>query len=164
LFTIYIVEMAKKQTTIIDDISLSNLQVDSSPEDHNLKPQDWIRLMRNYLRMTQAELAKRANITQANLVAIESGKVDPRVSTLQRIYQGLSCRLSVEPRPQKPLEEILRGRARAVALKRLKKTMGTMALEEQAPEKEIFKKLLEKRTDEILRDPREKLWRQNHDG
>jgi transcriptional regulator with XRE-family HTH domain len=120
--------------------------------------------MRNYLRMTQAELAKRANITPANLVAIESGKVDPRVSTLQRIYQGLSCRLSVEPRPQKPLEEILRGRARAVALKRLKKTMGTMALEEQAPEKEIFKKLLEKRTDEILRDPREKLWRQNHDG
>ena len=35
--------------------------------------------------MTQAELAKRAKITQANLVAIESGKVDPRVSTLQRI-------------------------------------------------------------------------------
>ena len=127
--------MKKKQITIIDDIALSKLQVDSSPEDHNLKPRDWIRLLRNYLRMTQTELAKRANITQANLVAIESGKVDPRVGTLQRIYQGLSCRLSVEPRPQKPLEEILRGRARAVALKRLKRTMGTMALEEQAPEK-----------------------------
>jgi len=42
--------------------------------------------------------------------------------------------------------------------------MGTMALEEQAPEKEVFKKLLEKRTDEILRDPRDKLWRKDHDG
>jgi predicted DNA-binding mobile mystery protein A len=157
-------EMAKKQTTIMDDISLSKLQVDSSPEDHNLKPQGWIRLMRNYLRMTQAELAKRANITQANLVAIESGKVDPRVSTLQRIYQGLYCHLSVEPRPQKPLEELLRGRARAIALQRLKKTMGTMALEEQAPEKEMFRKLLEKRTDDILRDPREKLWRKENGG
>ena len=127
----------------------------------HLSPKDWIRLLRNYLRMTQAELAKRANITQANLVAIESGKSDPRVSTLQRIYRGLSCNLSVEPRPQKPLEEILRGRARAIALKRLKKTMGTMALEEQAPEKEMFKKLLEKRTNDILYNPREKLWRQD---
>lgn len=114
--------------------------------------------------MTQAELAKRAKITQANLVAIESGKVDPRVGTLQRIYQGLSCHLSLEPRPQKPLEELLRDRARAIALQRLNKTMGTMALEEQAPEKEMFRKLLEKRTDDILRDPREKLWRKENGG
>jgi predicted DNA-binding mobile mystery protein A len=157
-------EMRKKNTTIVDDISLSKLPVDSSSEDHNLKPRDWIRLLRNYLRMTQTELAKRANITQANLAAIESGKADPRVSTLQQIYKGLSCHLSVEPRPQKSLDAILRGRARAIALKRLKKTMGTMALEDQAPEKEVFRKLLEKRTDEILRDPREKLWRKDHDG
>ncbi len=156
--------MRKKQTTIIDDIALSQLQVDLPSKDHTLKPSDWIRLLRNYLRMTQAELAKRANITQANLVAIESGKTDPRVSTLQRIYEGLSCGLSLEPRPKTSLEDILRGRARAVALTRLKKTMGTMALEDQAPEAEVFRKLLEKRTDEILRDPREKLWRNDRDG
>lgn len=143
---------------------LSKLRVDSSREDHDFKPSDWIRLLRNYLLMTQAELAKRANITQANLVAIESGKVDLRVSTLQRIYEGLSCHLSLEPRPKKSLEEVLRGRARAIALQRLKKTMGTMALEGQAPEKEVFRKLLEKRTDEILADPREKLWRKDHEG
>ena len=164
MFTIYIIGMRKKHTTIIDDIVLSKLRVDSSLADHNLQPKDWIRLLRNYLRMTQAELAKRANITQANLVAIESGKSDPRVSTLQRIYRGLSCHLSLDPRPQKPLDEILRGRARAIALQRLKKTMGTMALEDQAPEAEVFRKLLEKRTDDILRDPREKLWPKDHDG
>jgi transcriptional regulator with XRE-family HTH domain len=156
--------MNEKLTTIADEVVLSKLQVNPSSEDHHLQPKDWIRLLRTYLRMTQAELAKRAKITQANLGAIESGKVDPRVSTLQRIYQGLYCGLSIEPRPQKPLEELLRGRARAIALQRLKKTMGTMALEEQAPEKEMFRKLLEKRTDDILRDPREKLWRKNHDG
>lgn len=156
--------MRKKNTTIIDDIALSKLKVNSSPDDHKLKPKDWIRLLRNYLRMTQAELAERAKITQAALVAIESGKADPRVSTLQQIYKGLSCHLSVEPRPEKPLEDILCNRARVIALKRLKKTMGTMALEEQAPEKEIFKKLLKKQTDEILRDPRERLWRKDHDG
>lgn len=153
----------KKHATIVDDIALSGLAVDASPVDHNLRPGDWIRLLRNHLRMTQTELSKRANITQANLVAIESGKVDPRVSTLQRIYRGLSCNLNVAPRPQKPLDEILRSRARSTALKRLKKTMGTMALEKQAPEKEMFRKLLEKRTDEILRDPRERLWRNDDD-
>ena len=156
--------MKKKPTTIIDDIALSQLQTNSPGEDYDLKAHDWIRLLRQYLRMTQAELAERANITQPNLAGIESGKVDPRVSTLQRIFNGLSCHLRVEPQPQKPLEEILRGRARAVALKRLKKTMGTMSLEAQAPDKELFKKLLEKRTDEILNDSREKLWRKDHDG
>lgn len=156
--------MRRKPITIIDDIALSKLRVDSVAEDQNLKPRDWIRLLRTYLRMTQAELAKRANITQANLAAIESGKTDPRVSTLQRIYKALSSNLSLEPIPKKPLEETLRDRARAMALKRLKKTMGTMALEEQAPDKEIFQKLLEKRTDEILRDPRERLWSKDYDG
>ncbi len=80
--------MKKRSTTIVDDIVLSKLRVDSSPEYHVLESRDWIRLLRNYLRMTQAELAKRANITQPNLVAIESGKVTPRVSTLQRIYEA----------------------------------------------------------------------------
>jgi hypothetical protein len=38
--------------------------------------------------------------------------------------------------------------------------MGTMALEHQAPEADVFRQLLEKRTDEILADRREKLWQQ----
>jgi hypothetical protein len=39
-----------------------------------------------------------------------------------------------------------------------------MALEEQSVGKEIFEKLLEKRTDQILHNPREKLWRQDSDS
>jgi hypothetical protein len=75
----------------------------------------------------------------------------------------MSCDLVLEPRPQKPIKEVLRGRARSVALKRLKQSMGTMALEKQAPEPEVFKQLLEKRTDDILADRREKLWQQPAD-
>jgi hypothetical protein len=37
--------------------------------------------------------------------------------------------------------------------------MGTMALENQAPDEEVFRQLLEKRTDEILKDERERIWR-----
>ena len=146
--------MKRKLVTIIDDIALSRLQVQDSTEASSRTPGDWIRILRNRLRMTQTELAKRAHITQPNLAAIESGKVDPQVDTLRRIYQGLWCDLNIEPRLQKPLEDILRGRAGTVALKRLKHTMGTMALEDQAPDKETFKRLLEKRTDDILRSRR----------
>ncbi|MDF0675639.1 MAG: helix-turn-helix domain-containing protein [Nitrospira sp.] len=146
--------MKLKPGTIIDDIALSHLQVQDATEPSNRTPGDWIRILRNRLRMTQTELAKRAHITQPNLAAIESGRVDPQVGTLRRIYQGLWCDLNIEPRLEKPLEELLRGRARTVALKHLKHTMGTMALEDQAPDNEIFRRLLEKRTDDILRSRR----------
>ncbi len=155
--------MKRKLVTILDDIALSRLTVELPTAASNRSPGDWIRILRNYLRMTQGELAQRAHITQPNLAAIESGKVDPQLGTLRRIYEGLSCTLSIEPRPKKPHEEILRGRARMVALKRLKQTMGTMALESQAPEKETFRQLLEKSTDNILRSTRKRISDKNHD-
>lgn len=156
--------MKRKLVTILDDLALSRLTVEPPTGTSHRSPGDWIRILRNYLRMTQSELAQRAHITQPNLAAIESGKVDPQLGTLQRIYEGLSCTLSVEPRPQKPLEEILRGRARTVALKRLKQTMGTMALERQAPEEEAFRQLLEKSTDNILRSTRKRISGKNDGG
>ncbi|MDH4304039.1 MAG: helix-turn-helix domain-containing protein, partial [Nitrospira sp.] len=143
--------------TVLDDLALSKLTVRVSRDVHKLAVGEWIRLLRNRLRMTQAELAQRAHITQPNLAAIESGKVDPQVGTLRRIYEGLECELNLEPLLHKSLEELTRDRARAVALKRLKHTMGTMALEDQAPDEETFKQLLEKRTDDILRSGRKRI-------
>lgn len=149
-----------KSPKILNEIALSKLQGDSSPQEPNLSPGQWISLVRKTLRMTQADLAKRANITRANLVAIELGKADPRVSTLRRIYQGLSCNLQVAPHPQKPIEKILRVRARAIAQKRLEEEMGTLGPED-SPDKKMVKKLLKKRTEEVLHDPRERLWRED---
>lgn len=154
--------MARRRLNIVDEMALSRL---SPPEAKTREPShgDWIRILRDSLRMTQAELASRAKITQPHLVGIESGKTDPQISTLKRIFQALSCDLVIEPRPNKPIKELLRGRARSIALKRLKQSMGTMALEKQTPEPEVFKHLLEKRTDDILADRREKLWQQPAD-
>lgn len=149
--------MRQKFITVIDDIALSRLTIRTSRGTSKLTAGDWVRLLRNRLRMTQAELAQLAHITQPNLAAIESGKVDPQIGTLQRIYEGLGCELNLEPLLHKSLEELTRGRARAVALKRLKQTMGTMALEDQAPDKDTFRQLLEKRTDDILRSPRKRI-------
>ncbi len=145
-------------SSIIDNSALTQLLHEPiSVLDPEPSPGDWIRIMRKYLRMTQTELAKKAKITQPHLVDIEKGKIDPQWGTLRRIFEAMSCNLGIRPEPNKPLEGVLRGRARSVALKRLKQTMGTMALEGQAPEKEMFQKLLESRTDEILSDKSERL-------
>lgn len=151
----------RQRLNIVDEMALSRL---TPVEDRPIgEPSyaDWIRILRNSLRMTQAELAHRARISQPHLAGIEGGKIDPQISTLKRLYEALSCKLSVEPRPNKPIKELLRGRARSVALQRLKRSMGTMALEGQAPEADVFRAVLEKRTDEILNDQREKLWLAN---
>jgi predicted DNA-binding mobile mystery protein A len=150
--------MGRKRLHIIEDKALAELLSSRDQRAWHPPYNDWVRILRGYLRMTQTELAQRAGILQSHVVKIESGKGDIQINTLRKVFDALSCHLLIEPLPQKPLSEILRGRARTVALKRIKQSMGTMALEDQAPEGELFKQLLEKKTDEILSDRREKLW------
>ena len=154
--------MNRKRLNIVENISISNLK----PQVKSTAPRpsygEWIRILRTSLRMSQAELAKRASIPQSHIASIETGKTDPQLSTMRRIFNALSCDLVIEPRPAKSLQDLLRDRARAVALRRLKQSMGTMALENQAPDAEVFRKLLENRTDEIVNDKREHLWREEN--
>ena len=154
--------MGRKHFDLIEKRALGQLQRGDT-EAASLPFSQWIRLLRKQLRMTQAELAERSKLPQSHIVKIESGKADVQISTLERIFSAMSCELILRPLPQKPIDDILRGRARAVALARRKQTMGTMALEGQAAEAETFRELLEKKTDEILSDPREKLWNKTHE-
>ncbi|WP_457753881.1 CBS domain-containing protein [Thermococcus sp.] len=48
-----------------------------------------IRRIRKELGITQEELARRAGVTQAYIAKLESGKVDPRLSTFNRILEAL---------------------------------------------------------------------------
>ncbi len=156
--------MRRRRLTILDDMFLDRLDQQSArSEGAPASISEWIQVLRSYLRMTQRELAKRAKVTQPHLAEIESGKRDPRWGTLKRIFAALSCELYIDPQPKKSIKEVLRGRARKLALKRLKQSMGSMALENQASDREIFLKLLEKRTDEILADRSQRLWQNEND-
>ena len=55
---------------------------------HLPSPKD-IRRMRKRLGLTQTDLAQRANVSQSLIARIESGSVDPRLSTLKRILEAL---------------------------------------------------------------------------
>lgn len=53
-------------------------------------PCDTIRERRCDLGWTQAELAERTGVTQADISRIENGLLDPRWSTLERIFSALA--------------------------------------------------------------------------
>ncbi|CAD5244082.1 CBS domain-containing protein [Thermococcus camini] len=53
-----------------------------------IEPQE-IRRIRKELGITQEELAEKAGVTQAYIAKLETGKVDPRLSTFNRILQAL---------------------------------------------------------------------------
>lgn len=156
--------MTGKNLNIMEDKALASLSPGPSKSVWQPAHNEWIRILRTTLRMTQSELAARARLSQSHIVAIESGMGDIQIGTLKKVFKALSCDLSMKPLPEKPLDEILKGRARAIALKRLKQSMGTMALERQAPEDDDFLRLLEKKTNEILNDRREKLWNKSDEG
>ena len=71
------------------------------PAAVRLAPGQWVRTMRVALRMTQAQLARRARVTQPHVALIESGKVDPGVATLRVIFDALFCDLVVLPIPRR---------------------------------------------------------------
>jgi transcriptional regulator with XRE-family HTH domain len=64
-----------------------------------LSPGEWIRAMRWALRMTQAQLARRAGVSQQHVALIEAGRVDPKVGTLRTLLRSLYCDLALLPVP-----------------------------------------------------------------
>jgi predicted nucleotidyltransferase/DNA-binding XRE family transcriptional regulator len=61
--------------------------------------------------LTQAELARRAGVTQSVVSAYEAGRREPALSTLSRLVEatGASLRLRVEPHNPKRLPATTRG-------------------------------------------------------
>ena len=53
------------------------------------RPGDMIRSSRTALGWTQAELARRAGVSQADISRIESGQLDARWSTIHRLSEAL---------------------------------------------------------------------------
>ncbi len=96
-----------------------------------------IRLIREKLFMTQAQLAKRAGIPQSHIAKIEIGKTNPRLDTLQKIVKALYCDLLIVPKPVQDLNVLVRERIHQTAKKKVEHVKGTMRLENQLPSNKI---------------------------
>jgi transcriptional regulator with XRE-family HTH domain len=74
-------------------------------------PSALLRALRATLRMSQAQLARRCGVPQAHIARVESGVLDPRLSTLRRLFDAMFCDLVVLPRARKRPTDALAERA-----------------------------------------------------
>jgi predicted DNA-binding mobile mystery protein A len=110
----------------------------------------WIKAVREALGMTTAQLARRLGVKQPSVVAIEQSEAKGTIelATLRRVAEALDCTLIFALVPKKPLEAIVRDRARTFARRRRGPAEHSMLLEDQ----KVEDKDAEARLDEIVRD------------
>ena len=116
----------------------------------------WIKAVREALGMTTAQLARRLGVKQPSVVAIEQSEAKGTIelATLRRVAEALDCTLIFALVPKKPLEAIVRDRARTFARRRRGPVEHSMLLEDQ----KVNDQDADARLDEIVRDVNPRLF------
>ena len=116
----------------------------------------WIKAIREALGMTAEQLAKRLGVKQPSVVAMEQSEVKDSIelATLRRVAEALDCTLVYAFVPNKPLETMVRDRARAFARGRRKPVEHSMLLEGQ----KVKGKDSEAQLDDIVRETNPRLF------
>jgi predicted DNA-binding mobile mystery protein A len=116
----------------------------------------WIKAVREALGMTTGQLAKRLGVKQPSVVALEQSEAKGTIelATLRRVAEALDCALIFALVPKKPLEAMVRDRARTFARRRRGPVEHSMLLEDQ----KVKEQDAEARLDEIVRDVNPRLF------
>ena len=85
------------------DDALKRVKLESEPdepfiEDYDIHSElrELITTTRNFLDVTQIQLAEKSGISQSNISKIESGNYQPSVATLKKIADALGKRLVID--------------------------------------------------------------------
>ena len=108
--------------------------------------QGWLKTIREFLGMTTTQLAKRLEISQPRIVAMEKNERNVKISTMERIADVLNCDFSYAFVPRENIDDIIYNQAKKKALKILDKVNKNMGLENQLV-----------KTDDLLKDIIEEL-------
>jgi predicted DNA-binding mobile mystery protein A len=110
--------------------------------------------------MSAGQLAVRLGVTRQAVADLERRETDGTVTlaVLTKAADALDCDVVYAVVPRKPLYEILRDRARAIATNRLKGVAHSMNLEDQSvPEEEMLQQV-EDLADQIIQEFPRDLW------
>ncbi len=123
-------------------------------------PKGWIRAIRDALGLTQAQLAKKMNVSSARIYAIEKDEVlgNLKLSTLESVADALGCELVYALVPRQSLEQMTREQAEKKAKLILKNAEHTMQMENQLSSNESYNKQLEDLIEELLKGKQTRLW------
>ena len=108
--------------------------------------QGWLKTIREFLGMTTTQLAKRLEISQPRIVAMEKNERNVKISTMERIADVLNCDFSYAFVPRENIDDIIYNQAKKKAQKILDKVNKNMRLENQLA-----------KTDDLLKDIIEEL-------
>ena len=108
--------------------------------------QGWLKTIREFLGMTTTQLAKRLEISQPRIVAMEKNERNVKISTMEKIADVLNCDFSYAFVPRENIDDIIYNQAKKKAQKILDKVNKNMGLENQLV-----------KTDELLKDIIEEL-------
>ena len=119
----------------------------------------WIRPIREALGMTTGQFAKRLGVSQPRVAALEKAEADGVVSlkSLRKAAEALECDFVYALVPKRPLEQVVKDRARHVAERQLARTDQTMRLENQAVSKARMVRARDELAAELFRGDR-RLW------
>lgn len=119
----------------------------------------WIKAIREAIGMTTGQFAKRLGVSQPRVAALEKAEADGVVTlkSLRQAAEALDCDFVYALVPRKPLEQVVKARARDVAERQLARTDQTMRLENQAVSKARMARARDELAAELLRSDR-RLW------
>jgi predicted DNA-binding mobile mystery protein A len=123
-------------------------------------PRGWVRAIRDALGMTTTQLAERMGISQPRVTDIEKREMQDALTlaTLRKAAEALDCTLVYALVPNRPLEDTVRERAKAIAEARLARVHHTMALEDQAVPLSYLTKERDRLVTQILQEGPRRLW------
>lgn len=93
--------------------------------------QGWIVSVRQALGMTARQLAGRIGISQPRIAKMELNERNLKISTMQKIAEGLDCDFVYGFVPKTSLQDTIRKQAQKKAAGVLSRVNATMALEDQ---------------------------------
>lgn len=119
----------------------------------------WIKAIREAIGMTTGQFARRLGVAQPRVAALEKAEADGVVTlkSLRQAAEALDCDFVYALVPRKPLEQVVKDRARDVAERQLARTDQTMRLENQAVSKARMARARDELAAELLRSDR-RLW------
>ena len=103
--------------------------------------QGWLKTIREIFGMTTTQLAKKLEISQPRIIAMEKNECNVKISTMERIADTLNCDFAYTFVPRENIDNIIYNQAKKKAQKILNKVNKNMGLENQLA-----------KTDELLKD------------
>ena len=126
----------------------------------NRPKEGWIRTLRKALGMSSPQLARRLDISKSQASQMERMEIEDRITLkqLRRVADSLECDLVYALKPRKPVEEMVRDRARQKAQSLVNKTDVQMQLEAQQLSSEKLKSQVNYEVERLVREMPRDLW------